>query len=455
MNTAMATDPPPPLEEERELTIDEAVDVAVRLLMNRNVQYAADVFAKILAVAPNHPRALHFSGVLAHQQGQSDEALLRIERSLELESGIADWYSNYAIVLRDRGRLDEAINACRKALALDPNHANAHNNLGGLFRAEGMPAEAEAEYRAAIEINPKHSDAYTNLGTLLYSQKRTAEAVECLWRAVTLNPEESKSRRLLGVAYSALGLYDKAAEVYRQWAEEEPDNPVPRHMLAACTGQEVPDRAPDTYVERVFDSFAESFDTRLEGLAYKAPELIGRVVADSCPPPSKSLDFLDAGCGTGLCGPLIAPYAKRLVGVDLSGNMLALARQRGVYDELVKAELTAYLQGLTAPTFDAIVSADTLVYFGALEPVLTAAANALRPDGLLVCTVEELIERTAQPYRIMPHGRYAHSFDYVDGLLKSLGLQPDVGRAELRMESGVPVVGLVVRARKRTGGTNA
>ena len=53
--------------------------------------------------------------------------------------------------------------------------------------------------------------------------------------------------------------------------------------------------------------------------------------------------MLDAGCGTGLCGPLIAPYARRLVGVDLSERMLAQARARDVYDELVKGELTAYL----------------------------------------------------------------------------------------------------------------
>ena len=38
---------------------------------------------------------------------------------------------------------------------------------------------------------------------------------------------------------------------------------------------------------------------------------------------SRSLDVLDAGCGTGLCGPLVAPYARRLVGVDLSEAMLA------------------------------------------------------------------------------------------------------------------------------------
>ena len=71
--------------------------------------------------------------------------------------------------------------------------------------------------------------------------------------------------------------------------------------------------------------------------------------------------MLDAGCGTGLCGPLVAPYARRLTGVDLSAGMLAQAKEKNVYDELFKVELTEYLRDHTE-AFDLIVSADTLVY---------------------------------------------------------------------------------------------
>ena len=59
--------------------------------------------AAILEVAPDHPDALHYAGVLAHQQGRSDEAIALIERSLELEPEQADWHSNLGIVLQARG----------------------------------------------------------------------------------------------------------------------------------------------------------------------------------------------------------------------------------------------------------------------------------------------------------------------------------------------------------------
>src|SRR4029077_16423873 len=107
-----------------------------------------------------------------------------------------------------------------------------------------------------------------------------------------------------------------------------------------------------------------------------------------------ALDVLDAGCGTGLCGLLVAPYARQLVGVDLSEGMLDHARKKNVYDELVRGELTAYLQN-RHDAFDLIVTADTLVYFGALEDVAVAAAGALRSGGRVVFTVEEATDDDA------------------------------------------------------------
>jgi predicted TPR repeat methyltransferase len=172
------------------------------------------------------------------------------------------------------------------------------------------------------------------------------------------------------------------------------------------------------------------------------------MLVDSGLRPDRTLDVLDAGCGTGLCGPLICEYARRLVGVDLSARMLDRARERSLYHELVKEELTTYLRKVREQ-FDVIVSADTLCYFGPLEEPVGAAAAALRTGGMLLFTVEE---SSASPspsdYIISPHGRYSHSRAYVERVLTGAGLRPEIVRAELRMEAGAPVAGLVVRAVK-------
>ena len=430
------------------LTVEEALELAILLQKNEQLAEAHELYRRVIEVAPNHPRALHYAGVLAHQQGRSEEAVTLIERSLALVPEQADWYSNLGIIFQSDGQLERAIDAYRRAVAIDPSHANAYSNLGVALRATGKPSEAEAAYRTAIQLNPDHIDAYTNLGILLNGLKRTEEAAACYCKVITLQPKHREARKLLALAHCTLGEIGEAVRIFEQWLEEEPGDPIALHMLAACTRRGVPARASNGFVERTFDSFASSFESKLKKLSYRVPALVVAMLEDSHLEPSKHLDVLDAGCGTGLCGPLVAPYARRLVGVDLSTGMLAHAKEKNVYDELLKTELTEYLRN-NLGAFDLIVSGDALVYFGDLKDVLAAAVAALRPNGLFVFTLEHAIGGRADfEYRLELHGRYSHTRGYVEQLLAFSGLQPEIAQTELRMEAGVPVMGLVIRATK-------
>jgi predicted TPR repeat methyltransferase len=430
----------------RELTLEEAVSFAILLQKNEQFVEAQEVYRRVLETAPDHPRALHYAGVLAHQQGRNGEALALIERSLALVPDQADWYSNLGVVLQSDARLERAIDSYQRAIAIDPSHANAHNNLGVLLRATGQPVEAEAAYRTAIRLNPEHIDAYTNLGILLNGLKRTEEAAACYCRVITLRPKHREARKLLALAHCTLGEVGKAAKILEEWLEEEPENPIAQHMLASCTGRDVPDRASDAFIEATFDSFAASFESKLERLSYRAPALIGAMLEDFGVERSHHLDVLDAGCGTGLCGAIVAPFARRMVGVDLSEGMLAHAKDKNVYHALTKAELTQYLRD-HSEAFDLIVSADTLVYFGDLTGVIAALAGALRPNGLVVFTLEHAVADSID-YRLELHGRYSHARAYVERLLTFASLQSKIIQAELRTEAGTPVPGLVIRAAK-------
>ena len=432
----------------RELTLEEAVSIAILLQKNEQLVEAQELYRRVLRMAPNHPQALHYSGVLAHQQGRNDDAVMLIEKSLEFQPAQADYHNNLGIVLQSSGKLERAIQAYQQAIAIDPGHANAYSNLGVLLRATGKASEAEAAYRRAIQLDSDHIDAYTNLGILLNGLKRTEEAAACFSKVITLRPRHREARKLLALAHCTLGEIGEAVHIYEKWLEEEPEDPIALHMLAACTGRDVPVRASNEFVQRTFDSFASSFESKLEKLSYRAPALVATLVGDFAEEGSNSLDVLDAGCGTGLCGPLIAPYARRLIGVDLSQGMLAHAKAKNVYDALVTAELTGYLRS-NREAFDLIVSADTLVYFGDLEGVLFAAKEALRANGLLVFTLEHAVRGDRDvDYRLGFHGRYGHSRAYVERILTVMGLRSEISHAELRMEAGVPVAGLVVRATK-------
>ena len=67
------------------------------------------------------------------------------------------------------------------------------------------------------------------------------------------------------------------------------------------------------------------------------------------------------GCGTGLLGTEIKNHCSKLEGIDLSNKMLALAKQKDVYDKLSQFDIVEYLS--TMPLgFDHYVASDVFVY---------------------------------------------------------------------------------------------
>lgn len=424
-----------------------ALAEAVRQHRAGNLRRAEHGYVARLHADPADPDALHYLGVLRHQQGRSDEGESLIVRALEAAPHYVDAWNNLGNVRCESGKLDFAEEAYRRALALDDAHANAWSNLGAVLRARGRVPEAIAAYEKAIERAPRMSNAHYNLGGALRSAGRLGDAIRAYARALELDPTHGRAHEMLGRVLYLAGEHDAAAKIFRAWSAVEPENPVPVHMLAACSGANVPARASDAYVRQTFDAFAASFDeVLLERLDYHAPDLMHAALAQVLGEPQRTFAVLDAGCGTGLCGVLLAPHARTLVGVDLSPRMLAKARLRGVYDDLVEAELAQFLRAHPAQ-FDVVASADTLCYFGDLQPVIHAAAIALRPGGWLAFTVERSDEDV--DYRINPHGRYSHARDYVSRMLEAASFaEIDVSGGVLRREAGQPVNGWVARARR-------
>jgi predicted TPR repeat methyltransferase len=432
-----------------ELSIADALAFAVQLHRAGELNEAEIIYTRILELAPDYADALHFLGILRLYRGREDEAIALVSRSIELNPAQADWHSNLGNVLLAAQRRSESIEAYKRAVAIDPTHAAALTNLGAVLALEGRREEAAVAYQQAMKANPEFAEAYNNYGNLLTGMGQIREGLEYYCKALTFRRNDPHTRMLVGLAHTRLGHVEEAAEVFRDWLRDQPDHPIARHLLAACSGVDIPERASDAYVEKSFDDFADTFDARLSILEYRAPNLIADALRRACGEPKQALVALDAGCGTGLCGLLIASHCSRLVGVDLSQRMLYKAHGRGVYDELVKSELTEFLEQ-HASAFDVVLSADTLVYFGALEAVCCAASGALKAAGVLLFTLEAASDEEAPSgFKLNPHGRYSHTSGYVRRTLAACGFG-DVAteRAVLRMEAGSPVAGWVVTARK-------
>jgi predicted TPR repeat methyltransferase len=430
------------------LEADEALEFALQLHRNGSLETAETLYRRVVAAAPDNLNALHYMGVLCHQQNRHAEAAELIERIIAIDPQNADAHNNLGNVLEGLGKFSDAEARYRKAIALQPNHDPACNNLGVVLMAQRKVAEAIVAYKQAVALAPDSADYRYNMGNALRKAGEIEEAVNAYQKAVRLNPDHTGARQGLARTLLQAGRRDEASDVFEEWLRKEPGNPVILYLQAACLGKGVPDRAPDAYVQQIFDDMAESFDAHLvKNLDYRAPALIIGALSTVLPPPDASLDILDAGCGTGLCGPLLLPYACKLIGVDLSEKMLAKAAGRKTYDDLMKYELTEFLNRQNQ-AYDVIASADTLCYFGKLKPVFQAAARSMKPGGILVFTLEDAGDKGPDS-RLNSHGRYAHSRSYVEGTIRAAGLDIDsFTSVVLRNEGKQPVEGHLVVAKK-------
>jgi predicted TPR repeat methyltransferase len=398
---------------------------------------AEGVFRSILNEQPGHFGALHRLGLLALQTGRLSEAIDFLSAAIRLQPHSAAAHHNLGLALGRQGLAEQALASYRRAAALQPDNAHFHGTLAAALDEAGHGSEAVAHYQEALRLNPHQPRWSNNLGVLHAAAGRLADAGTCFRQALNHRPDYADALFNLTNALAELGRLGEAAACCRRLLGVRPDDPNVRFLHAALTGEGRPATTPPAMVTALFDRYAPTFDDHLtHGVNYQGPQLLREAVLGD--PEAQGLDVLDLGCGTGLCGLAFRDLARTLTGVDLSANMLARARARGIYDHLIHGELVEALRGARG-AFDLILAADVFIYVGDLAPVFPAVAAALRAGGRFAFVVEA---DDGTDYVLRPTRRYAHPPQYVRALARSCGLaERSSRRAFLRLQEDQPIEG--------------
>src|SRR5262249_28078225 len=198
---------------------------------------------------------LHFLGVLRCQQGRALQGIDLVERAIDMQPDYVDAINNLGNIHLQSGDPVEAAAAYQRALELRPDHPEALRNLGLALRKLKRHGEASEMLERAVRQWPEKVENYYALANAYKDMGRPDDAVRVMRNALAIKPEGDGYRRLGQLLY-ALRRTDEAVANYEAWLRVEPDNPVPRHMLAAWTLKDVPARAGDAFVVNVFDGFA-------------------------------------------------------------------------------------------------------------------------------------------------------------------------------------------------------
>jgi predicted TPR repeat methyltransferase len=253
------------------------------------------------------------------------------------------------------------------------------------------------------------------------------------------------------LALEKAGDIDAAVKAYQEVLAIDPEDHGGASVRIAALGRgEAPPKAPDAYVETLFDQHAEAFeDILVEQLGYSVPMMVRQRLQALGLGPFKRL--LDLGCGTGLTGGALRDMVDDMTGIDISEKMVELAHEKDLYETLYVAELEDFLEDNDDDAFDLVTATDVLPYLGALEPLFFGAAENMTDGGIFVFSSEtaEQDVLNGRPFMVGPHQRFVHAEAYVRERLAATGFELlEMTDINVRMQDGNPSPGHLVVARK-------
>lgn len=200
--------------------------------------YQAGQFADAEALAaslierfPRHQFSWKVMGAVLKQLARGEEALVAMQKSVELSPEDAEAHCNLGAILKELGRLGDAEISQKQAIALAPGLAEAHSNLGNIFQALGRPADAAVSYLEAIGLKPEFAEAHSSLGNAFKDLGRLDEAEASCLRAIALRPNYVDAHINVGNTLKAQGRLDDAEASYNRAIALQPSNAVAHNNL--------------------------------------------------------------------------------------------------------------------------------------------------------------------------------------------------------------------------------
>lgn len=137
----------------------------------------------------------------------------------------------------------------------------------------------------------------------------------------------------------------------------------------------------------IYADWADNYDSdTIDGMGYVGPALVAEALSERISPAAR---ILDAGCGTGLAGEQLAARGfMRVDGIDVSPDMLRVARGKNVYRSLSVADLTAPID-LADDSYDGAVCVGVFTNGHVGPSAFDELARVVRPGGTIVATVHE------------------------------------------------------------------
>ena len=414
----------------------------------------------------------YYLSKIYQNNAQYEEALIYIRKAQTIAPAALDVLETLAELLMLTNNEDEAIKIFEQILCLNPNSVPALINLANHATQLQNYTKAERYYKKALDLVPNDLDAHFNYANMLYRQNRLPESLEEYRTAVIINPNRYEISNNLGLIQKDLGEYEealglffnaffknptsedialnivetltllyhqdkeKAIKIAQNWQDKAPNNIFAQQINAAFNGETSENN--QIYIQKLFDHFADNYEVVLRRIGYLTPRKLRDITSHV------EGTLVDLGCGTGLVGEAYQAALTKLIGVDISEKSLTHARNKNIYQELIKDDILHFCQTKLKDYHPALITAaDVFCYFGNLEDILAACAHFP-----LAFSVEKADDKETKPFVRQASGRYQHQASYIEQLLKKYGYT-NINQYPLvlRKEYGQDVNGIIFTAK--------
>ena len=302
-----------------------------------NQEKAISLYKKSLEIKPDYIDALVSLGRL-HVESDFEESFFNFNMALQLNEQSVDILNCLGDLHFKYEKYEQAKEYFHKALNQNQSDNISMSNLGICLYLLGDTENAITNLQKSLD----HLSALNNLAVIYMDLENYQEGLGLLQKVISLDKNNYLANKNAGLLYTKLEDFEKA-KIFLENALKYNKDDDELNFIYASVDNKTPKNAPLNYVESLFNNYAKNFEISLtKQLDYKFPKKMCEFVINCNDIPNTFDNAIDLGCGTS--GEVFRDYVDFFTGVDLSNNMLDIAKKKKIYDELLTGDICNILK---------------------------------------------------------------------------------------------------------------
>ena len=204
------------------IKLNDQLNAFIKAYQDKNYEASKQIALSLTNSFPKHPFGWKARSILSKREGDIDEALAFIKKSIDLLPEDPESHNNQGTLYLQIKKYDDAISSFKIAINKKKDYFEAYFNMGIAYENLKNFDLAIQFYKRAISINKNFIDAYNNLGTVLIKVDEFKEAEKIFKKITFLNNTDEKFFINLGYANEKMNKLDDAEQNYRKAIQLNP-----------------------------------------------------------------------------------------------------------------------------------------------------------------------------------------------------------------------------------------